>query len=861
MALAVVPVVSGPVAADPAASTVVAWGHRGVGALGNGTTVRRTTPVNVCAVSTTDCETTELDDVVSVATGRFHNLALLGSGMVLSWGYNIRGQLGDGTTTNRPAPVPVCAVGATDCAANPLAGVVAIAAGDYHNLALLTDGTVVAWGGNYAGQLGTSAGSADRTTPTRVCDVGSSDCAADPLAGVIAIAVGTDHSFALRAGGAVVSWGANSTGQLGDNTTSGQIRPVTVCAVGATNCTANPLVGVTAIAGGSNHSVGVLSDGSVVAWGSNQGGRLGTNGPTSQYTPAPVCAVGATDCSADPLTGIATLAVDGAASLALGTDGTVVGWGANLNGQLGDGTTTSRSVPVRVCAVDCAEPLGGIASIATSGGHSLAVSTTGATFAWGFGEYGQLGDRARVNRTSPVRVCAVKATDCAADPLAGASAVGAGDFFSVALLSDGTVRAWGDHQYGQLGDGAIEGTVRPDAVCAPDCTPLTGVTAVSANGGYVGGGGHSLALRSDGSVLSWGGNNYGQLGDGAWQSRDLPAEVCGVGCTAPLTGVTAVATGTNHSLALLSDGTVVGWGRNGVGNLGNGTWWDSATPVRVCAAGATTCTGPLTDVVAIAAGGDHSLALLSDGTVVGWGSNYNGQLGDGTGGMSVQAKNIPVRVCAVGATNCAAQPLSGVVAIKAGGSVAGTGGHSVALLSDGTVAAWGANYHGQLADGTTTNRTRPVRVCAVGATDCSANPLTNATAIGAAGAPSAAVVAGTVVAWGANNSGQLGDATTTNRTSPVRVCAVNATDCTANPLTGVTGITLGYSHSLALVAGGTVLSWGDNWAGQLGNGTTTNRATPGWVCAHGQSDCAANPLTGVTAVASGYNHNLAIVGA
>jgi alpha-tubulin suppressor-like RCC1 family protein len=135
------------------------------------------------------------------------------------------------------------------------------------------------------------------------------------------------------------------------------------------------------------------------------------------------------------------------------------------------------------------------------------------------------------------------------------------------------------------------------------------------------------------------------------------------------------------------------------------------------------------------------------------------------------------------------------------------------------------------------------------------------TAIGAAGDHSAAVVAGTVVAWGENSSGQLGDATTTNRTSPVRVCAVNATDCTANPLAGVTGIALGYSHSLALVAGGAALSWGNNGAGQLGNGTTTNRAVPGWVCAHGQSDCAAHPLTGVTAIASGYGHNLAIVGA
>lgn len=181
---------------------------------------------------------------------------------------------------------------------------------------------------------------------------------------------------------------------------------------------------------------------------------------------------------------------------------------------------------------------------------------------------------------------------------------------------------------------------------------------------------------------------------------------------------------------------------------------------------------------------------------------------------------------------------------------------AVAPAVSGPVAADGGH---KLGNGTWQDSEIPVRVCAVGATNCTANPLTNATAIGAAGDHSAAVVAGTVVAWGENAYGQLGDATTTNRTSPVRVCAVNATDRTANPLTGVTGIALGYSHSWrwSLVeprsAGAPTgpASW-----------TTARRpAAPGWVCAHGQSDCVANPLTGVTALASGYSHNLAVVGA
>lgn len=853
VALVIAASMTSPAVAEPRTSTdsVVSWGSRGEGGLGNRTTLRRTTPVQVCAPGTTNCEAAGLGDAISVSGGYEHSLALLSDGTVMAWGENSRGQLGDGTKTSRTSPVQVCAVGATDCAANPLRGVVAIAAGNNHNVALLNDGTVVSWG--LAGaHLGNGSGSDDRTTPARVCAVGTWDCANQPLSGITAISAGSYHNLALRADGSVVAWGSNSWGQLGDHTSNSKERPVAVCAVGATDCTANPLTGVSALAAGDSHSLAVLAGGGAIAWGSNQLGQVGDNSSSSRNVPVRVCAVGATDCTAQPLTGIAAVEAGGSVSAALRTDGTVVGWGVNFRGQLGDGTTTNRSTPVATCAAgatDCAnQPLGGIASIAVSGGHTLAVSTGGSALAWGFNGYGQLGDGTTADRTTPVPTST------------GVRAVGTGARHSLAVRSDGTVAAWGDYEKGQIGDGAIHGQVRPGLVCAPastDCANdrLNDVIALSANGLYYGGGGHSLALRSDGSVLSWGGNGLGQLGDGTTMYRDLPVPVCAVAATdcsaEPLTGAVAIATGANHSLALLSDGTVVAWGRNGVGNLGNGTWWDRSTPTQVCAVGSPDCATKLTGVVAIAAGGDHSLALLSDGTVVGWGSNYSGELGDGTGGTVIQARNIPVRTCAVGAADCA--PLTGVTSIRAGN------GFSFALLAGGGVVAWGGNYSGQLGDGTTSGRLKPVRVCAVDATDCTANPLTS-TAIEAAGNHSAALLSdGTVAAWGENTNGQLGDATTTNRSTPVQVCAVGATDCTANPLTAVTGLALGYSHTTVLVTGGKALSWGSNYFGQLGDGTTTGRVTPGWVCAPGQTDCAANPLTGVSVLASGYNHNLAIV--
>ncbi|MBI2916825.1 MAG: S8 family serine peptidase [Chloroflexi bacterium] len=318
---------------------------------------------------------------------------------------------------------------------------------------------------------------------------------------------------------------------------------------------------------------------------------------------------------------------------------------------------------------------------------------------------------------------------------------------------------------------------------------LAGVTDVA------GGGWHSLALSSAGTVWAWGWNDQGQLGDGTTTGRTTPVQVSG------LTGVAAVAVGDYyHSLALKSDGTVWAWGWNYHGQLGDGTTTDRHTPVPVSG---------LTGVVAIAAGGYHSLALKSDGTVWAWGGNDNGQLGDDT----QTNRTTPVQVSG----------LTDVTAIAAGGY------YSLALKSDGTVWAWGRNVVGELGDGTTTGRTTPVQV----------SGLTGATAIAAGGYHSLALKSdGAVWAWGYNNHGQLGDGTTTNRHTPVQVSG----------LTGVTTFAAGGLHSLALRSDGTVWAWGYNNNGQLGDGSTTNRHTPVPV----------SGLTGVTAIAAGPFHGLAV---
>ena len=351
------------------------------------------------------------------------------------------------------------------------------------------------------------------------------------------------------------------------------------------------------------------------------------------------------------------------------------------------------------------------------------------------------------------------------------------------------VCAWGrNDNYGQLGDGTTTNRYTPVSVMG-----LSGVTAMA------GGNNHSLALKSDGTVWAWGRGAWGQLGDGTGTERHIPVQATG------LSGATSVAAGWQHSLATRNDGTVWAWGYNNDGELGDGTTTDRSTPVQA--------TG-LSGAIAVAAGQGHSLALRNDGTVWAWGHNGYGQLGDGT----TTNRLIPVQ----------ATGLTGVTAIGGGAF------HSLALKNDGTVWAWGYNAKGQLGDGTTTGSYTPVQVTG----------LSGVTAIAAGWGHSLALKSdGTAWAWGFNNQGQLGVGTSgsgSDRYTPVQVTG----------LSGATAIAAGYLHSLAIKSDRTLWAWGENFNGQLGDGTTTERHTPVQVTG----------LTGVTAIAGGVGseHSLAL---
>ena len=364
----------------------------------------------------------------------------------------------------------------------------------------------------------------------------------------------------------------------------------------------------------------------------------------------------------------------------------------------------------------------------------------------------------------------------------GTSATSPADQFTY-TFSTRYAYGWGNNSYGQ-GNGTT----------SDSSTPLQ-ISCFSSVNSLSGGGLHSLGLKADGTVATWGYNFDAELGNGTTTNSLTPVQVSG------LTGVTAIAGGEIFSLALKSDGTVWTWGFNGEGELGNGTTTNSSTPVQV--------TG-LTGITAIAGGEGHGLALKSDGKVYAWGDNWGGQLGNGTTINSTA----PVQVSS----------LTGVTAIAGGWY------HSLALKSDGSVWAWGTNNAGQLGNGSTSYfSSAPVQV----------SGLTSVSAIAGGAMYSLALKSdGTVWAWGSNNYGQLGNGTTTSSSTPVQVSS----------LTGVTAIAAGSGHALALKSNDTVWAWGYGGNGQLGNGATSNSSTPVQV----------SGLSKVYSISAGGFHSLAL---
>ena len=751
--------------------------------------------------------------VVGLVAGFDHTVVLREDGTVWNWGRNAEAQLGfdrGGNRNSRVAPTRVHTMwmdnktGFTPEPGNPYPAevfnnIVAIASHKMHNLALRSDGTVWAWGWGWEGQKGSGRMQDGASYPSGMAapvmgirGMGMSGYQ-HFLRDIQSIDVGMLFSIALRNDGTVLGWGhMDSRNQTG----APPIRsdyPVLI----------NGLNNITSFSAGNEHFLALDKDGVVWGLGQNYHGQIGDGTRTYALTPTKVNFPRNID--------IFQVEGGGTHSAVLTTDGYVYTWGRNNNGQLGlPSSNEVVTTPTRVQGVNR------IIKIAANRDHTMALREDGTIWTWGWNRDGQLGNGTRINSNVPVQVAGIT----------NARHITAGDGHSAAILADGRIVSWGRNWDGQLGNGGPGFTSTPLQV-----ESLNGIQNVVAGDSF------TLALQDDGTVWGWGRNNQHQLIAASTTDQRIPtrAQNTRPGWSGVLDNVMELATGTDinytHVLAIRDVGSQVGgavyswgWNMQGQGGIGrrnrngievNDIRLDIPNRVRPVQPGwlHTGLNPTITfepydandefdDIIALAAGADHSVALRSDGTVWTWGSNAYGKLGGLIGGGGANGENrrrLRPRIV---------PGLSNIIAIEAGRN------HTLALDSSGNVWAWGRNNDYELGPSSIrTHNSLPAIV----------EGLSNIQSISSRGPFTLALdIHGNVWGWG-RDEGRVGhDLSGPNppsrRMQPAQVLMSNG-----DPLTGITKIQAGRNHSVVVRDDGTLWSWGiSNAYGRLGNEVTGN---------------------------------------
>ena len=810
---------------------IYSWGNNTYGQLGNGTNDNNFTPSKVSLP-------TWAPKFTQISAGNGHSLALDSDGNLYSWGVNYFGQLGTGNNnavqlTPSKGSMPADGTKFTQ-----------ISAGNYHSLALGSDGNLYSWGYNSKSQLGRSISGTADSTPRKV----NLPAGVSRFTQVIA---GGDHSLALGSDGNLYSWGDNTNGQLGRVTSGTQDgTPGKVAMPAGVTITQASAPGMFS----GDFSLALGSDGNLYSWGYNSASQLGRD-ISGKFDGQP----GMVDFPAKPTpTGVS---FDGTAgtSLTANKDGTwsvitpphaggktdvAVSW--SRNGQQPDAhldytyinphTVTFDSDggkptpdPQRITeGQQAARPT---SSPAKDGflfdGWFLKDAKGGSKVAYDFSQP-VTADISLVAHWSPANTGGWSISPSKGNAMGGQQTtitppklsrgirfnqISAGDYqagdlrsFSVGVASDGNAYAWGSNEHGQLGQGSTSSTPQktPARVPLPD-----GVDSGFTYTQIAAGGAHVLAIGSDQTVYAWGANDQGQLGNGSQdtQNHSKPQPVKGADGQ-PFKAV-QISAGTSDSAAIDTQGRVYTWGSE------HSTYFTYSTskPTPTLAKDPDGSSQGL-HAVQVSVNYSFIMAMDADGNVYTWGYNNFGQFGNGTatGSTSTTYAADPARV---------PDPKDTSKAFKAAQISAGSD-HALAISQDGTLWAWGYNNFGQLGDGTTTDQPKPKQV--KNPTD-SSQPFQVAQ-INADTIHSLAVDEnGTAWAWGWNVYGQLGDNTTSNRYTPTRVLPP-AGQGSAGAGLAAARISGGYYHSLAIGRDGNAYAWGDNQYGELGDGSAAQSRTP-----------------------------------
>lgn len=738
----------------------------------------------VCVAAPRSC-------AAAVSAGFEHTCAVREDHTAWCWGRNDAGQIGDGTTEDRPAPVQVPA----------LRPVTAVASGESHTCALADDRTVWCWGSNELGQLG---GAVSSKQPIQVQGVTAQ-----------AIASGRAHTCAVLEDATVKCWGANSFGQIGNNRTMASSPP------DAARLADGPLRNIASIAASGDATCAIDGDGQLWCWGRNTADMLG-DGPSEFLAPRMValslpapslpvaqvafgdaflCAMTRDQGERGPRPAVYCLGDDTYEQLGSGgsssapvqielpfTPGALIAgfrfacvteardggrdqqrlwcWGENDDLQLADGFERNHGTPIATGYAHVTAASGGRA-------HLCAVSDAGAIACSGYNGRGQLGDGTRTVQGMPPPPIA---------GLRGATSITTGGEHSCAVV-DGSVLCWGRNEVGQLGNGTVDDTAQPTRVAG-----IQGATTVIA------GSEHTCALV-DGGAMCWGLNFAGQVGDHVGDISSVPRRVINEADGKPLGGIVQLAVGGDHSCALLASGVLKCWGGNGSNQLG---LHDGTCESLGCSRAVTVLMLPSARIREIALGDSHTCVTVAEPVppaserrvVYCWGRNASGQLGDDT------TSNRPEPMPVLGLDGLDIEHINL------------QGDFSCATATDGKVRCWGAGGEGQLGDGTSgQNRRVP------GPTVAS---VSGATRLRGGDSHACVVADAGLQCWGLGNLGQLGDGEYDRRVMPVVVPL--AAGAKVRDLAG------GAQHTCALLDDGTVTCWGDDRAGQLGDGMFDRRS-------------------------------------
>ena len=726
---------------------------------------------------------TTVHETLGVTSGLKHSVAVRSDGTVWTWGDNSYGQLGNGrrdTGHGEPAKI------------QGIDGVSAVAAGMRHTLALKKDGSVWSWGDNLHCQLGDTTGSVGRAEPAQVAE----------LSGVIAIAAGDFFSVALKNDGTIQLFGEDF---LGGGTNGGVFhqlgRPRTV----------EGIADVTAISCGRQYIVALKKNGTVWCWGLNGAGQCGDGGSGIHWEPREVSG----------LDGVTAVAAGEEFALALKSDGTVWGWGSL---HIAAGKNLQRqSKPAPIPGVN------GVREIGAAYWMAVALRNNGTV--WNSGADGKAAPGTRRSFADVLKRSRVAST----------SKIFAGGKDAFLEKRDGALLCWGLNDFGKKYE---KGEAKVLSLAALEFDPLATATSVTASTAaeeppppneqfqsIAAGTEHSLALGKDGTVWSWGKDEYGQLGR-RWGSKEAPGHVTLRG-DEPLDNVSAIAAGADQSLAVKADGSLWVWGKRFSLRMGRGQPLDIMSPTSVdgiddavAVAGGfggrpeyivlsrsgrvslfginETHVNPLLarpvagldDVAAVAAGTRHYAVLKKDGTVWTWGNNDGGQLGDGTTVSRSRPQPVP--------------KLANVVRIAAGSDA------TLAVTGDGSLWGWGKNVYVTLPSGLSAqSSSTPVKypdLTEVADASLPGSGYTNGSHYLAVDRQ------GSVWSWGGNFMGQLGQGTI-------------GTDIVKKPaqikdLEGVGAVAAGQAFALALRHDGSIRSWGKNFYGTLGSESRGDSALP-----------------------------------